>query len=72
MLLGIGQDPGVSSYAHQYILMMMPSVFLMGHIDCMKRFLNAMNVTYVPMIASIITSVMHLGFLFLFVTVMEL
>jgi len=50
----------------------MPSVFAMGHIDLMKRFLNAMNVTYVPMIASIITSVMHLGFLFIFVTCMQL
>ena len=37
--------------------------------DMQKKFLCCMQVTYVPMLAQFITSIMHVGFCYLFVTI---
>lgn len=46
---------------------MIPTMYVMGNIDLMTRFLNAMNVTYVPMIATVTTTILHPLWLYLFV-----
>jgi hypothetical protein len=46
---------------------MLPAMFLIGHIDCMRRFLNALNVTYVPLIATVTTTSLHFLWLYLFI-----
>jgi len=47
-------------------------MYVMGQIDIMRRFLNAMNVTYVPLVATVSSTIMHLGWLLLFVTHLEM
>lgn len=41
ILIGIGQDPGVSIIAKRYCTMMIPGVWAMGQFDATKKFLSA-------------------------------
>jgi hypothetical protein len=44
----------------------------MGQIDLMKVFLNCMNLTCIPMFATVVTSVIHAGVLVLFLKTFNL
>ncbi len=54
--------------ANDYILYMIPTIFLMGQIDLLKRFLYCCNVGFVPMVATSITLLFHLVWLWFFVS----
>ena len=41
ILIGIGQDPGVSKKAQIYCTIMIPGVWSMGQFDATKKFLSA-------------------------------
>ena len=40
ILLKLGQDPKVSAFCYQYILVYLPGLFLAGLADIQRRFLN--------------------------------
>ena len=50
ILIGIGQDPGVSKKAQIYCTIMIPGVWSMGQFDATKKFLSAQLKTKIPVI----------------------
>lgn len=69
ILVLLGQDPQVSSYAHQYNIVFLPAIYLLGLIDQQKKFLNSLQKNFVPSVISSIGAVMHIGWCYLFVDV---
>ena len=67
ILLALGQDAMVSHLAHGYIQLFLPGLFFFGQFDLLKRFLAAMRITFVPMIAQLIATMLHVPLCFLFV-----
>ena len=59
ILLYVGQDPVVAKYASQYLVSMIVGMFFVGQFDLNKRWLIQMQVTWVPMIAQLICTVLH-------------
>ena len=60
LLLFLGQDAAVVKNAQKYMIYMMPGVLIYGVYDCLKRFLNAMHITFVPALAQIIAVILYL------------
>jgi MATE family multidrug resistance protein len=63
----IGQDPQVSFYAGKYMRSMILSTYLHGNYDLTKRFLYQMQVTWAPMLATIVGTLLHAYWLNLFI-----
>ena len=61
MLIFMGQDPLVAQYAQTYILVNLPGVYFMGQFDLAKRFLNCLRITWVPMVAQVGSTFLHLA-----------
>ena len=72
ILLKLGQDPITSHYAHRYIITTIPSMYFFALFDMQKRFLNCMQLTHVGMLATIISTLLHLPWCYYFVSVKEL
>lgn len=67
-LLGLlGQDAAVIEHANTFILAAMPSVYFWSQNDLLKRFLSCLNTTWVPMIAQVVASCLHILWCELFV-----
>ena len=69
ILLKLKQDPETSMYAHKYIVASIPAMFFFGMFDMQKRFLNCMQLSQVPMVAQIVSTVFHLFWCYYFLTV---
>lgn len=67
ILAFLGQEESVVEYAHSYILANLFSVYILSMYDMTKRFLNCMQVTWVPMIAQVIATCFHVVWCQLFV-----
>jgi multidrug resistance protein, MATE family len=59
IFLLIGQDSEVAFYASQYTKSMIVGTFFFGQFDLTKRFLIQLQVSWVPMFAQVITTVLH-------------
>ena len=70
ILLKLGQDPESSHYAHKYIVATIPGLYFFALFDMQKRFLNCMQLTQVAMIAQITSTLFHVVWCYIFVTVM--
>ena len=58
--------------AGRLVLGLMPAVFMGAVVDLLKRFLTCCNYAIVPMVAMVFTSVIHVFWLWVFVTAMEM
>lgn len=47
--------------------MMLPNAWIIGQTDLLKRFLNCMNLSYIPMVATIASTLAHVLLLRVFV-----
>ena len=72
ILVAIGQDPKVSRDAHSYICLTMPGIFFRGQFDLTKRFLQAMRITFVPMVVQILSTLLHVYLCFLLVVKLKM
>ena len=50
ILVFFNQDPLVSKYAQFYLFVSLPKLFLFGLFDCMRRWLNSLGYSKVPLI----------------------
>ena len=72
ILIKLGQDPQVASYAYQFIMVTLPATYCFAMFDLTKRFLNSMLISTVPMTAQIIATICQPFICHLFVNVYEL
>ena len=71
ILEALGQDEKVTWYAAQYVFVSLPGVYFHGMFDLTKRFLNCMKTTWVPMIAQVCATFLHIYWCNLFVVQRE-
>ena len=69
ILRTFGQQEEVIEHANTYLLDNLFSVYLMGMYDLNKRFLNCLKTTWIPMITQVLTTLLHIFWCHLFVTV---
>ena len=50
----------------------LPSMYFLCMFDLKKRFLNCMKISWVPMVAQVGGTIIHIGWCYLFVTVLKL
>ena len=50
VLVSIGQDPGISKYARDYIVGQLPGLVMQAQFDCIMRYLSAYKKSYIPML----------------------
>ena len=72
ILVTVGQDPLVSSYASDFIFFTLPASYCYCMFDLTKRFLNCMTISWVPMTAQIVATILHPIWCYLFVIVLKL
>ena len=70
-LTKLGQDPEVSKHAQKYIIVTLPCMFLRCFFDLMRKFLNCMTASWVPMTAQLVSTVIHPIFCYCFVVVYD-
>ena len=70
LLIWLGQDDLVVHHASNYIVMTLPAVYFYSMFDLTKRFLNCMNVAWVPMTATVIATILHPFWCYLFVIIL--
>ncbi|XP_038687660.1 protein DETOXIFICATION 16-like [Tripterygium wilfordii] len=56
----LGQDPDISREAGAYAQFMIPGLFAVALIQCISRFLQMQNIVYPVMLASVITTLIHI------------
>ena len=67
ILLAIGTEQEVSELSGVMVRLLLPTEFMYGQYDLRKRWLACQRITFVPMVASIISTVMHVPLCYLFV-----
>jgi multidrug resistance protein, MATE family len=60
ILIALGQDALVARYAHDYIIPMIPAMFFLGLFDLSRRFLTCLQYSQAPMVAQVVSAIMHL------------
>ena len=60
ILVALGQNRSVARYAHEYIVPMIPAMYFLGLFDLARRFLTCMQYSQAPMIAQIISALLHI------------
>ena len=60
ILLSLGQDALVAFYAHEFIVPMIPAMYFLGLFDLSRRFLTCLQNSQAPMVAQVISAVLHL------------
>ena len=58
--------------AYKYIMTSLPSMYFLGLFDLKKRFLNCMKISWVPMVAQVGGTLLHIFWCYLFVTKLEM
>lgn len=72
ILLLFGQDPVSINYAYQVVLIMIPGCFCMAQTDLMSKFCSSMQLPYIPLVAQVTGTIMHIMFCFFFVNYLQL
>ena len=72
ILVAVGQDPATAEVAGHLVQRFIPAIFLWSVVDLLKRFLTCCNYAFVPLVAMVVGSVLHMLWLWLFVTVFEM
>lgn len=67
IFLAIGTDAEVSRISARLVKLLIPSEFLNGHYDLRKRWLACQRITFVPMVACIIGTLIHVPLCYFFV-----
>ena len=67
IFLALGQDAEVSQLAAMQVRLQLPSIFFCGVFDLNKRWLACIRITWFPMVAIILTTVLHVPLCYLFV-----
>ena len=60
------------AYAQKYINVNLVSVYFYGMYDLQKRFLNCLNISWVPMIVQVCASFLHIFWCYFFVEVYQM
>lgn len=68
ILIAIHQDPTVSKTAQTYVTVMIPGVWAMGLFDALKKFLSAQCKNGIPVYTQLITTILHFGWCYLFIS----
>ena len=71
ILKTLGQEESVIEHARKFILFNLFSVYLLGMYDMVKRYLNCHKQTWIPMIAQVIATTLHIVWCYLFVLRLE-
>jgi MATE family multidrug resistance protein len=66
LLVMIGQDAEVAYHAGEFIKYQIVGIYFIGQFDLTKRWLTQCQVAWVPLIAMIICTVMHVGWCWLY------
>ena len=72
IFLALKQDPEVSRLTQTQILVTLPSVFFYAQFDLYKKWLACQRITFVPLIAILIATSLHVPFCLLFVNYFNL
>ena len=67
ILISIGQDESVAYYAYEYIVPMIPAMYFLGLFDLSRRFLTCLQYSQAPMVAQVVSSILHLLLCFFYV-----
>ena len=67
ILIGLGQDPAVSAVAKTFVCIMLPGIWAMGQFDATKKFLSSQQISYIPVITQVFTTILHLILCLLFI-----
>lgn len=67
ILIAIGTEQEVSELSAIMVRLLLPTEFVYGQYDLRKRWLACQRITFVPMVASIISTLMHVPLCYLFV-----
>lgn len=67
ILIGIKMDPEVSRVARHYVTLMIPGVWAMGQFDSSKKFLSSQCKNKIPVIAQLMTTILHFVFCHTFI-----
>ena len=66
------QQPEVIQHAYEYIKICLFGLYLRTMFDMKKRFLNCMNITWVPMLAQVVAALLHVLWCYIFAEYFEL
>lgn len=72
LLIHLGQSELAAEYAQEYMFNFLPGLFILGHIDIHRRFLQSMGKNRMPMICLCIGVLVHLVLSYIFVIKMEM
>ena len=72
ILTSFGQNPRVIDHAVTYISVCIPGVYFQSMFDLKKRFLNCMTISWVPMLAQIGGTVLHVLWCYIFVIYLDM
>ena len=66
-MVGLGQDPAVSAVAKTFVCIMLPGIWAMGQFDATKKFLSSQQLSRIPVVTQIFTTILHLLMCWLFI-----
>ena len=67
ILVAVNMDPKVASYAQQYVLAFLPGLYIQGHADLQRRFLNSFGKNMVTFVCTAISIAFHVVWSHIFV-----
>lgn len=62
----LGQSPAVANKVYEYVIFMLPSLWLAGFFDLRTLYYNAQEIFMVPIIIQVFTTAGHVGWCYLF------
>ena len=71
ILISIGQNEEVSSYAHKYVVMQLPVILLSGMNDSQKRFLSCFRKNVFPMVSNVVSTLLYPLWCYYFIIKLE-
>lgn len=60
ILVAVGVEEAVSAYSYEYMLPMIPSLYMIGLYDLIRRFLTSVQHPSAPMIAQVTSAFIHI------------
>ena len=72
ILILLGQNHQVSFYAHEYVIMTVLGIYFQAMFDLKKKFLHSLGITWLPLLAQTIATVLHTLWSYLFVVTLQM
>ena len=72
ILIFLGQNEEVASYAQQYVLAYLPGLYISGLADCQRRFLNNFGRNFFSFLSGLIGLLLHGVWCYIFLFVYDL